>query len=109
MVIIDLKIEKVYFIDLNEEIDEDIAKESMEINDSYTSGVKKNVFFMKDGNVRINVYNNNGQLVDTLLNTHLPRGDYSIQWNPRDISSGVYHIMLETGNTAKAIKTMFLK
>ena len=45
-------IEKVYFIDLNEETDEDIVKEQKLINDSIESGVRKNVFFMKDGKVK---------------------------------------------------------
>ena len=54
------KIDKVYFIDLNEELDEDFDptgdNENIEIKDSYDAKVEKNVFFMKDGKVKESIY-----------------------------------------------------
>ncbi|MBU1005346.1 MAG: hypothetical protein KJ561_05955 [Nanoarchaeota archaeon] len=54
------KIDKVYFIDLNEELDEDFDpssdNENPEIKDSYDAHVEKNVFFMKDGKVTDSIY-----------------------------------------------------
>ena len=54
------KIDKVYFIDLNEELDSDFDpdedNENIEIKDSYDAGVQKNVFFMKDGKVTDSLY-----------------------------------------------------
>lgn len=50
------KTERVYFIDLEQEIDKDIANESVEINESYTAGAKKNVFFMKGNRVVYSMY-----------------------------------------------------
>lgn len=50
------KIEKVYFIDLNEQIDEDIKNESKVIYDSAIAKVEKNVFFMKENKIITSVY-----------------------------------------------------
>jgi len=54
------KIDKVYFIDLNEELDSDFDpdedNENIEIKDSYDAHVEKNVFFMKDGKVTDSLY-----------------------------------------------------
>ena len=53
-------IDKVYFIDLNEELDSDFDptgdNENIEIRDSYSANVEKNVFFMKGGKIEASIY-----------------------------------------------------
>ncbi|MGE5498639.1 MAG: multiheme c-type cytochrome [Syntrophothermus sp.] len=58
----------------------------------------------KTGNVKLNVYNSVGQLVATLANGEVVRGNYKVSWNGRDlkgnmVASGVYLYRLDvTGN-----------
>src|SRR3989338_478902 len=53
-------IDKIYFIDLNEELDSDFEptgdNENIEIRDSYSAKVEKNVFFMKGGKIEASIY-----------------------------------------------------
>lgn len=61
------------------------------------------------GNVSINVYDINGKLVDELTNEYKSAGQYSINWSPSGISSGIYYINLIQGLKTDQIRTMYIK
>ena len=46
--------------------------------------------------IRLNIYDILGQKVETLIDEFKLAGKYSIEWNPGNISSGVYFYVLET-------------
>lgn len=64
--------------------------------------------------VSLKIYNISGELVSTLLDSRLSRGEYSIPWNGRDsrnqnISSGVYIYRLEAGNKQAVGKITYIR
>ncbi len=66
--------------------------------------------------VTISAYSVTGQLVDVIEKnkTYLP-GEYSVKWNPKNLSSGIYFISVNTEgadsktNNIKTLKTVLLK
>ncbi len=64
--------------------------------------------------VRISIYNILGEKIMDLLNEEVVEGHYKIRWNGKDVegrnlSSGVYLIMMKTNNYQKIIKALLLK
>ena len=65
-------------------------------------------------NVKINIFNSNGELLKTLLNEEQNAGEKSVVWNGRDnsgniVSSGVYYYQIQVGNFTDAKKMIMLK
>ncbi len=58
-------------------------------------------------NVKINVYNQIGQLVEQVLNSVFDAGNHKIIFNAKNLSSGVYFYEIQTDNF-KSIKKMTL-
>lgn len=64
----------------------------------------------KNGKVKIQIYNALGKLMSTLLNKFLNRGTYEIDFNGKDLSSGIYFYMLTSEDEkAKTRKMLLLK
>jgi len=72
-------------------------------------------FTLKDlGKTKLSVYNAKGQLVKTLVNENLDRGEHRIVWNGMDnkgkrVSSGLYFYRLESGKTIQVKKMVLMK
>jgi hypothetical protein len=67
-----------------------------------------------DEKVKIQIFNSNGELLTTLINSELETGNHSITWNGRDnngnlVSSGIYFYQLQVGNLTEAKKMILLK
>ncbi len=60
-------------------------------------------------NVRLNVYNVRGQKVKTLVDKAQIPGQYKVDFNARDLSSGLYFTRLETSQGVKTRKIMLVK
>jgi len=65
-------------------------------------------------NVKIEIYNSNGQLIELLVNDFKSEGIHNIIWNAsngRDgkVASGVYFLMLETNNHRVVQKILLLR
>lgn len=58
---------------------------------------------------QLNIYDLNGKLVRSLINTHLTPGEHELEFNAADISSGLYMYILESGGSSIARKMMVLK
>ncbi len=58
-------------------------------------------------NVRISVYNLQGQTVATLVNERKAAGDHTVQFDARDLPSGLYLYQIEAGQF-QAVKKMIL-
>jgi len=63
----------------------------------------------EEGFITMNVYNITGKLVETLVNEVFPAGSHSMQWNPVNLSSGVYIVQLKAGETVFNQKITFIK
>jgi len=66
------------------------------------------------GSVRLNIYDIRGGMVTTLVDDHLPAGDYISKWNGRDaqgksVSSGIYHAILKSNSHSSSIKLNLIK
>jgi hypothetical protein len=59
--------------------------------------------------VNISIFNSNGKLVKTLVDTYKNPGYYRITWKPRDIPTGVYFYRIKAGKFVKVKKCLFLK
>lgn len=63
----------------------------------------------KDGNVKLNVFDINGKLVKTLVNQRVIVGNYSVDFDASDLSSGVYFYTLETPEFKETKKMILIK
>jgi len=63
----------------------------------------------KSGNVKLQVYNLRGQIVATLVDEERVAGEYSVEWTPRDVASGMYIYRLRAGNFVETKKLVLLK
>ena len=59
--------------------------------------------------VNLAIYNTQGQLVETLLNTNLGAGTHQVRWEPSNLPSGVYFYRLATKSFTQTKKLMLLK
>ncbi len=64
--------------------------------------------------VKVEVFNDQGQLVTTLVNDHMGPGNFSVTWDGRDangseVASGVYLYKIESVNLRLSKKVTFLK
>ncbi len=65
-------------------------------------------------NVQLNIYNVNGQLVNSLVNGNLNPGYHQVVWHGKDlhdveVSNGIYIYVLETNNYRELRKMLFIK
>jgi hypothetical protein len=61
------------------------------------------------GDVKLSIYNANGQLVKELVNEKISSGIYSVELNASDLNSGLYIYRLKTASSDIAKKMILLK
>ncbi|MBN2857260.1 MAG: T9SS type A sorting domain-containing protein [Candidatus Delongbacteria bacterium] len=61
------------------------------------------------GNVKLTVYNANGQMIRELVNGKQNSGRYSVEFNSYGLNSGMYFYNLKTDNTVLSKKMLLLK
>ena len=59
--------------------------------------------------VKINVYNINGRVVDTLVDKYHNAGHYSLQWKPVNQTSGIYYYQIKSPDFTDLKKMILLK
>ena len=60
-------------------------------------------------NIRIDIYNTNGQIVKTLINGFKTPGEYSINWNANSFTSGTYFVKMTSGTFTDTQKITLVK
>jgi hypothetical protein len=60
-------------------------------------------------NVRLEIFDELGRVVTTLINEEKPLGDYEVVWNASKLSSGIYLCKLTVGNEIQTHKMTLLK
>ncbi|MCC6865313.1 MAG: T9SS type A sorting domain-containing protein [Ignavibacteria bacterium] len=68
-----------------------------------------NFDIIKDGNVKIVVYDLLGREVETLFNSNLVPGKYKIDFNALNYASGMYFYRIETGDFVDVKKMLIIK
>ncbi len=64
----------------------------------------------KSGDVKIQIFNIKGQLVETLVDNYKTPGSYYVNWNPSSLSSGQYFYQIVVdGQPVSTKKAIFLK
>ena len=64
------------------------------------------------GQINLSLFDINGRSIQPLAEGHFVQGAHSFEWNPaqnQHISSGVYLVMLQTGNSILSKKILYLK
>jgi flagellar hook assembly protein FlgD len=61
------------------------------------------------GRVTLKVYDGAGRLVETLVNSVMPAGAKTVNWDVRNISNGVYFLRLEAENNSATHKMILVK
>jgi hypothetical protein len=59
--------------------------------------------------VRLEIYSNLGQKIETLVNERLSKGNYTIKWDAKNLASGVYFYSLEAGEFFETNKLILNK
>jgi len=60
------------------------------------------------GYVTLKVYTGTGSLIGSLVNAGKSAGPYKVNWNTKDLASGIYFLKLELNNTIKVYKKAVL-
>ena len=56
------------------------------------------------GFASIAIFNNMGQLIETLVSDYLPGGDHRVSWDAGQLASGTYYYRLQVGNHSEVKK-----
>ncbi len=60
-------------------------------------------------NVKLSIYNSLGEVIKILINESLSAGNYSINFNGKDLSSGFYLSVLQYGAKIVSRKMLLIK
>ncbi|MBN1967845.1 MAG: T9SS type A sorting domain-containing protein [Candidatus Delongbacteria bacterium] len=68
-----------------------------------------NFFIVKNSDVKLSVYNSNGELVEKLVDKNLNFGRHSIVFNSDKLTSGLYFYRLQVDNQIYSKRMVFIK
>ncbi len=63
----------------------------------------------KSERVNLSVFNQNGELVSTLVSEELQAGNYKYRWNARELASGIYYYSISAGRFRQTRKLVLMK
>jgi hypothetical protein len=66
-------------------------------------------YLPKSEHVKLEIYNNIGQKVETLIDRHMTAGEHKVEFNAMYLSSGVYYYRLVTANFTDVKKIILMK
>lgn len=95
---------------MSSEIPDDVSL-SQNFPNPFNPETRINFSINERTNVRLNVFNSAGQIVETILNEQLNAGSYSVTWNTSNTSlaSGVYFYSLVTDSKVETRKMLLVK
>ena len=62
-----------------------------------------------DSEVTLSIYNMQGRLVSTLIESKIEAGYHTLQWNADSYSSGIYFVKMVAGGFVNTQKLMLVK
>lgn len=72
---------------------------------STTSHIRYTLY--KTSQVLMQVQDAGGNVVATLVNDILPKGEYSCEWTPKNTPAGIYYLVMKTGNSVQTKKMVY--
>ncbi len=75
----------------------------------FNPSTKINFSVHKSGFINLSIYDIEGKLITSLVNSNLKYGEYSVEFNSYGYSSGVYFCKLTSGNFSETKKMIFNK
>jgi len=63
----------------------------------------------KSGTVKLSVFNQNGEIIKTLVDDYQKAGNYSVDFDGKKLSSGLYYYTIELNGSLKMKKMILLK
>ncbi|MDO9549053.1 MAG: T9SS type A sorting domain-containing protein [Candidatus Marinimicrobia bacterium] len=63
----------------------------------------------KSSHVKLSIYDISGRLVETLVNDYKNVGYYSVEWNAKNVGSGIYLYRIDAGNFSSVKKCLAVK
>ncbi len=97
------------------DVDNDIPEKPVEIDlftnypNPFNSSTNIGYVLANTSDVRIDVYNIQGQNIETILNVIQSPGEYSVNWEASSVASGVYFYRLTTGEISLTKKMTIIK
>ena len=92
---------------------EDLQPKTLQLNQNtpnpFNASTTITFSLYQDGNTKLIVYNAVGAVIDVLLSSYLPVGDYSTVWNASNYSSGVCVCKLIQNDRIVSKKMLYLK
>jgi len=64
---------------------------------------------LKSGFVTLDVFDATGRRLDNLVNENLKPGSYSVTWDAKGLSSGIYYYRISSGDFTKTMKMSLVK
>ncbi len=90
-----------------------ISKKQFKLHEAYPNPFNPNTmikFSLPDqGQVRLEVFNSIGQKVVTLINRNMNAGEHEVEFNAKNLSSGVYYYRLDAGEFMDVKKFILMK
>lgn len=91
----------------------DIIPESIELYQNYPNPFNGTTIIRfsvsKSDNLKLEIYDLQGRKIETLLNRKLNSGTYEIQYNSKNLSSGIYYYKITSGNISMTKKLVLIK
>ena len=75
----------------------------------FNNATRIHFYLRRREQIRLEVYNIRGILIDRLLDTTMPAGEHTVTWNPGGVSSGAYFYRLSDGESSQIGKAIYLK
>jgi hypothetical protein len=94
------------------EVDFGVVKEyslSQNYPNPFNPSTEINYTLAKSGNITLKVYNLLGSEVATLIDGFMEAGKYSVKFNAKDFTSGVYFYTIKTNNFTSTRKMLLIK
>ncbi|MCK4360068.1 MAG: T9SS type A sorting domain-containing protein, partial [Candidatus Cloacimonetes bacterium] len=86
-----------------------IIKLNQNYPNPFSSTTSISYYLQKSDNMKLQIYNARGQLVETLVDNHETVGNHSLIWDVKNLSSGIYFYKLETGNISITKKMLLVR
>lgn len=90
-----------------------IIPESIELYQNYPNPFNGTTIIRfsvsKSDNLKLEIYDLQGRKIETLLNRKLNSGTYEIQYNSKNLSSGIYYYKITSGNISMTKKLVLIK
>ena len=85
----------------------EVAELDQNMPNPFTSASHISYTLKENTDVLLEVRDINGKIISTLVNESLSKGSYTADWNPENITAGLYYLVLHTGKYIQVKKMIY--